>query len=344
MAEQVRGVLREVVGVIQGTPPEREPSGQFTRERRVFGTSAGLLSGHEGNIGGAAVAAALPLPLPDPSDPGIAYLTTVATTDPEELVTVLSKAPVQSMEVGLRLVGARIEAGDTAGALADLDNARGWNDWRLDWYRGLAALRADRPADARMAFDAVYSELPGEPAARLALAAACELAGDPHGAELRYERVWLTDHDFVSAAFGLARMRLARGERVGCVSVLDGVPDSSSQYYTAQVAALRARFGAELAHVLEADLVDASNRLERLQLDMERAKWLRAEMLERSLAWVSHASPTTGSRVLGHQLQERELRIGLERTYRDLAKMAPDPETRVSWVDRANRVRPRTWV
>jgi serine/threonine-protein kinase PknG len=345
MAEQVRGVLREVLSAADGVP-RPEPSAQFTRERRVFGTVAGLLSvaAEEGHVSGSAVAAALPLPLPDPTDPGIGYLATVGTTDPDELIAVLAAAPVQSIEVGLRLVRARIERGDTDGAFADLASARGFTDWRLDWHRGLAALTANRPAEARAAFDAVYSELPGEPAARLALAAACELDGDTRGAEPRYERVWLTDHDFVSAAFGLARTRLARGDRAGCVTVLDEVPDSSSQYLVAQVAAVRAKVGAELAHVLEADLLDASGRLQRLRLDVERNAWLAVEMLERSLDWVGGGQATAGSRVLGHELSERSLRLGLEQAYRALAKMAPDPETRVSWVDRANRVRPRTWV
>jgi hypothetical protein len=38
-------------------------------------------------------------------------------------------------------------------------------DWRIDWYRGLAALVAGQPGAARVAFDAVYDALPGEPAA-----------------------------------------------------------------------------------------------------------------------------------------------------------------------------------
>jgi serine/threonine-protein kinase PknG len=96
--------------------------------------------------------------------------------------------------------------------------------------------------------------------------------------------------------------------------------------------------------VLETDLLDASGRLQRLRLDVERNAWLAVEMLERSLAWVGHSGRTSGSQVLGHELSERALRLGLEQAYRALAKMAPDPETRVGWVDRANTVRPRTWV
>ena len=76
-------------------------------------------------------------------------------------------------------------------------------------------------------------------APRLALAAACELAGDRRRAARRYERVWRVDHGYVSAAFGLARTRAAAGDRAGAVAVLDEVPDTSSQYIAAQVAALR---------------------------------------------------------------------------------------------------------
>src|SRR4029453_11040677 len=51
MAEQVRGVLREVLSAADGTP-RPEPSVQFTRERRVFGTDAGLLRGDGGALAG----------------------------------------------------------------------------------------------------------------------------------------------------------------------------------------------------------------------------------------------------------------------------------------------------
>jgi serine/threonine-protein kinase PknG len=348
MTEQMRGVLREVLSAVDGTP-RPEPSTQFTGERRVFGAGD--------QPAPADLASALPLPQLDLTDQGAGFLATLSTTDPGDLVDVLESAPVRTAEVALRLVRARIDQGDLHGAAKDLDALAQTDpyDWRVDWYRGLAALAGGRPADARAAFDAVYSALPGEPAAKLALAAAEELRagpGDAEAAARRYERVWRTDHGYVSAAFGLARLRLAQGDRAGCVAVLDEVPDSSSQYMTAQVAAVRARLGAELAQLAEADLLEASGRLERLRLDVERRAWLAAEMLERSLGWVRDAQrgarrTATGTgtgTVLGHQLTERALRLGLEQSYRALAKMARDDAERVRWVDRANSVRPRTWV
>jgi serine/threonine-protein kinase PknG len=348
MAEQMRGVLREVLAATDHVP-RPEPSAHFTRERRVFGTDAGLVAGEEGGGGGAAVAAALPLPQVDLADPGAGLLATVGAVTPGELVAALQAAPVRTVEVALRLVRARVDLGDLAGAGADLDRLAGLGDWRVDWFRALAALAAERYADARVAFEAVYSVLPGELAPKLALAAAEERDGAVPAAIAHYERVWHTDHDYVSAAFGLAGLRLRHGDRAGCVAVLDEVPDTSSQHVTAQVAAVRARVGAELAHLAETDLMDASARVERLRLGVERNAWLAVEMLERSLMWVrgrppDRRAPVAGGRVLGHELREPALRLGLEQAYRALAKLARDEDARVRWVDQANRVRPRTWI
>jgi serine/threonine-protein kinase PknG len=48
--------------------------------------------------------------------------------------------------------------------------------------------------------------------------------------------------------------------------------------------------------------------------------------------------------VLGNDLDERGLRLGLERSYRTLARLAQVGEERIELVERANRYRPRTWV
>ncbi|WP_254897985.1 tetratricopeptide repeat protein [Kitasatospora sp. NA04385] len=48
--------------------------------------------------------------------------------------------------------------------------------------------------------------------------------------------------------------------------------------------------------------------------------------------------------VLGHPAAERELRLALEHSYRMLARLSDRAETRIEWVERADRARPRTWV
>jgi serine/threonine-protein kinase PknG len=47
---------------------------------------------------------------------------------------------------------------------------------------------------------------------------------------------------------------------------------------------------------------------------------------------------------LGQALREQEVRLGLERAYRLLASLEPDPVARYALVDQANAVRPRTVV
>jgi serine/threonine-protein kinase PknG len=349
MAEQLLGVLREVLSAEDGLP-RPAVSRQFTPERRAFGTAAGevVAAAPDPRLDPTSVAGALPLPQIDILDPGAGFLTTLATTDTDELIALLSAAPVRSPEVALGLIRARIDAGDLAGAVADLDTLAAADpfDWRVDWYRGLAALAAGDAGQARVCFDAVYDELPGEPAARLALAAAVECTGD-HDAALRlYERVWRTDRSHLSAAFGMARIELAQGRRAEASAVLDEVPDSSSYHLVAQVAAVRASLHAGGRPTGVEDLRGAAARLERLRLDVERRARLTVETLAAALAWLTRVAADgtvpPGSRVLGYDFTERGLRLGLERAYRTLAQLSHDPDTRVTLVDQANAVRPRT--
>ncbi|MDG6107188.1 protein kinase [Dactylosporangium aurantiacum] len=351
MAEQLTGVLRQVLSAADGRP-RPGVSTQFTGERRAFGTAAGLVTagtalGAGDGAGtarpdGAEVAAGLPVPTVDPADPGAALLATMPTADPELLSAALYSVGGDAVEVTLAVVRARIAAGDLDGAAADLDGVSD-PDWRVDWHRGMVALAAGRPGEARAAFDAVYGALPGELAPQLALAAAAEADGDTDTALRHYAAVWRTDRSFVSAAFGVARILAARDDLPGAVAVLDAVPDSSSHSVPAQVAAVRARLAAPADRLGEPDLIDVSGRVERLGLDVERRARLTVETLRAALAWVQAGNAGTAS-VLTRRLSERDLRLGLEQAFRVLAKVAPDRDTRIGLVDQANRVRPRTWL
>jgi serine/threonine-protein kinase PknG len=170
------------------------------------------------------------------------------------------------------------------------------------------------------------------------------LAGDLAAAGRFYRVVWRTDRSWISAGFGLARTLLARGERAEAVDVLRSVPDTSSHYLTAQLAAIRAQTGsAPVDGLTEQDLVTAGARLEVLDLDAERRAQASRELLEAALAWVRIGRTGTG-RVLRYRLNDEDLRRGLEQCYRTLARQAATPEERIALVDRANEIRPRTWV
>ena len=302
--------------------------------------------------------AGLPLPLVDRADPAAGYLATFAGLSPDQRIAALTlaaagdpsiPAPVtESAETRLALVRARIDAGDYDGAaslLADLDpkSAGDPSDWRLAWHHGLRRLAL--AADARGAFDAVYSELPGEVAPKLALAFAAEAAGDPATAGHYFRLVWAVDRSCVSAAFGLARACLAAGDRPGAIAALAAVPGTSSHYAAAQIAAVRilvARGPGQAAQISGDDLRQADGRLGQLGVDDLRREQLTVEILRAALDWCGTGQPTGKSPILGCEPNARALRFGLERSYRALARLTPDEDRRIELVDMANAIRPRT--
>jgi serine/threonine-protein kinase PknG len=305
-----------------------------------------------------AAALALPVPHVDAGDPNAGFLAGLMTTAPAELLGALAAAPVPSTETRLRQIRAWLENGDphTAhDALLRLEEERP-DDWRVVWYRGVAALVTGDHEAAALAFDAIYDAFPGEVAPKLALGLCAEVLGQLDNAAEYYRLVWSTDPSYVSAAFGLARVQLAAGDRRAAVRTLESVPESSIHYTAARVAAVRARLRQRTATASDVpfldDLTAAAGQVEALEaygLDPARREQLSAEVLGCALDWILSGGqgsvPATGGRVLlGSGLDERGLRFGLERSYRTLARLASGGEERIDLVERANRYRPRTWV
>ncbi|MFE1458129.1 tetratricopeptide repeat protein [Streptomyces sp. NPDC058735] len=307
----------------------------------------------------AAAALALPVPRVDPTDRNAGFLAGLMTSAPAELLGALAAAPAPSTETRLRQVRARLQTGEPGAALEALAALKGErpDDWRVVWYRGLASLVTGDDEGAALAFDAVYDAFPGEIAPKLALGLCAEVLGQLDNAAEYYRLVWSTDPSHVSAAFGLARVQLATGDRHGAVRTLESVPESSIHYTAARVAAVRARLRRRTPTASDVpflqDLSAAAAQVEALEaygLDPARREQLSAEVLGCALDWVlsggqGSAPPAAGGRtLLGSGLDERGLRFGLERSYRTLARLARGGEERIDLVERANRYRPRTWV
>ncbi|MCJ0870853.1 serine/threonine-protein kinase [Streptomyces sp. AP-93] len=300
-------------------------------------------------------ALALPVPLVDAADPNAGFLAGLLASAPADLLAALGSAPAESAELRLRELRARIELGGTdaplvAEALTRLE-ARHPDDWRVVWARGIASLAVGEDETAALSFDAVYDAFPGEPAPKLALGLCAEVLGQLDNAAEYYRLVWATDPGFVGAAFGLARVQLAAGDRAGAVRTLESVPEASIHHTAARVAAVRARLrDRSPEEALLADLSAAAAQVEalgRFGLDSVRHERLRAEVLGSALDWVlsgSRGSDPGRTSLLGCQLDERGLRFGLERSFRVLARLAQRGEERIELVERANRFRPRTWV
>jgi len=330
MADQLYGVLREVVADETGAPvPAR--STLFTPDVRARSDRP------RGRL--------LPALRVATDDPAAGYLATLAAVDPYELVGALRRAPERTVEVDLRLAQALIDAQEwheTHELLAEIERMDPW-EWRAHWYRGVAALAQHLPVAARASFELVYHAIPGELAVKLALGMCAELARDPAAAAGWYEIVSRTDSSYTTATFGLARCRLACGDRAGAIAAYERVPDSSSAHDQAQMARVRCLLGGGAAL---AELRAAAAGIDALALDGEQHARLTAELLRSALELVARdrAAEEPAATLAGYALVESELRLGLERTYRSLAAVAATSSERIRLVDEANRVRPRTWT
>jgi serine/threonine-protein kinase PknG len=90
------------------------------------------------------------------------------------------------------------------------------------------------------------------------------------------------------------------------------------------------------------DLVRASVVIERLSLDTGDRAQLATELLEAALdALTRGGSKPSDALLLGSPFQEDAVRLGLERAYRDLARLATGQE-KIDLVDKANEKRPMT--
>jgi serine/threonine-protein kinase PknG len=247
------------------------------------------------------------------------------------------------------VVRARIELRhpDTGSDLAALAADPQRDDWRVDWYWGLKSLVDDHVDAARRSFTAVFDALPGEAAPKLALALCAERAGAAKLAEQYYATVWWTDRSYVSAAFGLARVRFALGDIAGAATALEAVPDGSRYAATARLCAILARArGYRAGQPLIADFFTAADQLDTLDLDPQRREWAIAEVLEtvlRRKPWSAGTPTSIPTTLLGRRLTERGVRDRLEAAYRELARLAPTRKERIAFVDQANKCRNRSW-
>jgi len=275
----------------------------------------------------------------DPGDPMATWLTSVSLPDPVKQMEALQQAPRQTTEVQLAHARAALDAGHTHitdGVVAGLLREDPW-EWRAIWLAGLSGLAAGNVAAARAAFNAVYGQVPGELAPKLALALSCERSDEFDVAESLYATCARTDANYTApAAFGLARIRSGRGDLDGAIAALDLIPATSRAFVEARQrrAGLLASAGRGLP-----GLADALNSIETITIDPVDRAQLRADVLSAALVEVARDGARPELRIGGLPAAEPELRDGLEAAYRQLAVLARTRPERVQLVDQANKVR-----
>jgi serine/threonine-protein kinase PknG len=341
MADQLLGVLREIVAEETGTP-RPGASTLFSGDMLALTRSQGLDPV-------AADYRHLPIPILDASDPATNPIVNAGVLpEPDKRVAALRQAVEQfpkSEEAKLRLANSLIDAqqfAEAAQLLDERESADAW-DWRSRWYRGRLLLAQAKPKEAQHIFDQVYFELPGELAPKLGFALAAEQAGNCEIATRMYDLVSRTDPNYLAACFGLARCLSNTGDRAGSVAALNRIPQVSSMHVCARVEAARSLVSNGRSLPALEDLSGASATLEALALDgMERHR-LTQQVLETALKLLKAKSVRSSSTVLilGQPLQEFHVRKGLEKAFRAMAHLSNGDE-KIQLIDEANRVRPRT--
>jgi serine/threonine-protein kinase PknG len=326
---QLLGVLREVVATDKGPGYTATTSS----ESLLFGVPP--LDGADGALGWQE----LPLLKVDSTDPMASWLAGVNVADPTARIVALAGATEPTVEVWLALARAAIEAGDMdrlRATVAQILEEDPW-EWRAAWMEGLGHLSTGDPAAARASFNAVYGQVPGEAAPKLALATACEVSGEPGVAEQLYSTIARADSNYTgAAAFGLARVRAAGGDLDGALRALDLVGPTRGSFPDARLRRARLLVGARRSLL---DLSDAVAGLENAHAPDRPKAEVTVDALTGALALVTQAGPDPSVRVAGAEATEPELRDRLELALRTLAHLTDERSERIVLVDRANSVR-----
>ncbi len=325
LRQQALGVLREVVG-------QRTPGA-------AYASAASALFEPPTVTGDAFNWTQLPKLRPDTSDPMWDWLNRLTVTSPVERLAALKAAPQQTAEVLLEQVRVVLDAGDRVAAkrLTSAILARDPWDWRAVWMDGVAALMAGDYTGAQPAFNAVYGQVPGELAPKLALAVACERGGQPQTAEQLYSVCANTDANYVTpAAFGLARIRSVRGDLKGALDALNLIPSTSRGYTESR----RLRAQHLMAHgSTVADLAAALDSVAAAKLDAPTYSRYSVEILTRALDAVRAGGDQPAVSIGGRPATDKAIRPLLEQAYRDLAAYESDPGERARMIEQANATR-----
>jgi len=203
---------------------------------------------------------------------------------------------------------------------------------------GLAALAMKDWSAAQASFNAVYRQVPGELAPKLALALACERGRHLDIAEALYSTCAETDAAYVApAAFGLARVRAARGDAQGAVDALDLVPSTSRGYVESRRLRAEALLTAPQGGLGALD--EAMRSIESVRMLAAERDAMSTTILEQALDAVIHGDASPSGAIGSYAATEPSLRTALEGHLRALARNEPDQERRIELVDRANAVR-----
>ena len=188
--------------------------------------------------------------------------------------------------------------------------------------------------------DACSTALPGELAPKLALGMAAELAGDPAAAAAWYEVVSRTDPGVHVGGVRPGPLPACARRPRGAIAAYGRVPDTSSAHVDAR--SPRPTCCSASAGPTSTDVAAAAAIVERLPLDASSGRAGGPDPGGGAGACSIAADTPTRRCCVARPFTERDLRLGSRRRTARSARGGHAAE-RIALVDRANRVRPRTW-
>ncbi len=344
MAEQLFGVLREIVSLQSG--PKPADSKVFTGDRLVQAEVQAM------------VIAPNPLSLPairvNLEDRGANEVVRVLSLmDPEqqvrELQALVHKYGERASEPRLRLAELLIQDAQLLGKqrsaeiekqLEAVETADPF-DWRPHWYRGLWLLTQKKGAQALTHFERCYFEMPGELAPRLGMGMAAELAGNFEQALPYYERVGRVDPAFVTAHVGAARCHAKVGKLEDAADAMQRVPVNHAMNLPCQL--VIAEILLEHHSQLNSPLLKRAEQAVSVALQSGAvASQIAGRLCTFALELLKKSVWPAGDTFFGKKFNEPSLRLLAEEQFRKAAKQSQSDGERFYWVRRANAVRPLT--
>lgn len=344
MADQLLGVMREVVAAERGTPCP-SVSSLFSGDRLSY-----FVTGALEPIG--VNAQHIPVPLMGKDDPALPELMNALVAGPEQRtdrLANLAHSHPKSVEVKLQWVEAYLEQKKTEQALpilkeiAELDP---W-EWRVTWNWGRIDLMQNRSKEAIVQFDRVYTDLPGELAPQLALALALEQNKNYSEAIFYYQRVLQTSSDYPTAAFGQARCYMALQQqqkletaRPEAVKALGKIPPTSSLYLRSQTEIIQTWATSQHSIPTPEHLSTAATALNQLSLQGMERYHLMYLLYHNALQVVKQSSKGSLKPLSSSHLPFtiEGLKSKLEEVLRGMAHLSEGDE-KIRLIDEANRVR-----
>jgi serine/threonine-protein kinase PknG len=213
----------------------------------------------------------------------------------------------------------------------------------VHWYRGKSLLAQNKGSEAKIEFEKVYFEMPGELAPKLAIAYSLEKSGAFDDAINYYNRVARVDPNNTTACFGLARCLKGKKDLTGTSNALNLVPPNHSMYTQSRIALAKALIMEEDT-LTEQALEQLSQTVGAITSEGGIVHQLAARVLNIGVKMIASKKlkENNSYSILGHKFEERQLRMGAEAEYRKAARYAATEDEKVKWVNLANSVRPVT--